>query len=136
MPVNATGRFQSYILPTLLLLLLQMVAPLFGRSLPRVIAAPPTPPPKTETAARIAKKLNARPMTFEENQGQTQPRVKFTARGKGYGLFLTPTEAVMTLQQAGSKRPLALRMQLAGGNPNPVVTGRENRHGQQLLSRQ
>ncbi len=45
MPVNATGRYQSFVLPTILLLLPQMVAPLFGRSLPPVAAIPHIPLP-------------------------------------------------------------------------------------------
>jgi len=38
------------------------------------------------------------PLSFEANQGQTDGRVKFLSRGSGYSLFLTPTEAVMTLK--------------------------------------
>jgi hypothetical protein len=29
------------------------------------------------------------PLSFEANQGQTDPQVKFLSRGKGYSLFLT-----------------------------------------------
>src|SRR5438477_1213201 len=39
------------------------------------------------------------PLSFEANQGQTDPQVNFLARGSGYGLFLTPTEAVLSLQK-------------------------------------
>lgn len=35
------------------------------------------------------------PMAFEANEGQTDPRVRFIARGAGYALFLTSTEAVL-----------------------------------------
>jgi hypothetical protein len=38
------------------------------------------------------------PPSFEENRGQTDPRVKFLAHGGGYTLFLTPTEAVLKLR--------------------------------------
>ncbi len=41
------------------------------------------------------------PLQFEANHGQTDGQVKFLARGRGYTLFLTPTEAVMVLR--GSK---------------------------------
>ena len=34
------------------------------------------------------------PLSFETNRGQTDAQVKFIARGAGYTLFLTPTEAV------------------------------------------
>jgi hypothetical protein len=40
------------------------------------------------------------PLSFEANQGQTDSRVKFLSRGSGYCLFLTPTEAVMTLRSS------------------------------------
>lgn len=39
------------------------------------------------------------PLHFEVNQGQSDKRVKFLARGRGYSLFLTPTEAVLALRQ-------------------------------------
>jgi hypothetical protein len=34
------------------------------------------------------------PLSFEANQGQTNPAVKFFSRGDGYALFLTPDSAV------------------------------------------
>ena len=34
------------------------------------------------------------PLAFEANAGQTDAQVRFLARGSGYALFLTPTEAV------------------------------------------
>lgn len=38
------------------------------------------------------------PLYFEPNQGQTDPQVKYMARGLRYGLFLTINEAVLELQ--------------------------------------
>ena len=35
---------------------------------------------------------------FEVNCGQAAPQAKFLSRGRGYTLFLTPTEAVINLQ--------------------------------------
>src|SRR5438552_9833 len=40
------------------------------------------------------------PLSFEANQGQADRQVQFLSRGRGYSLFLTPTEAVLALQQA------------------------------------
>src|SRR2546428_13942938 len=40
------------------------------------------------------------PLSFEANQGQTEPQVKFLSRGRGYTLFLTHTEAVLMLTKA------------------------------------
>jgi hypothetical protein len=39
------------------------------------------------------------PVSFEPNLGQSDRRVKFLSRGPGYALFLTPTEAVLTLHK-------------------------------------
>jgi hypothetical protein len=90
------------------------------------------------------------PLSFEPNQGQTDESVKFLARGRGYGLFLTGDEAVLQLQDsgfrsqesgAGTKRfgamsalqrtkdngrrttKSVLRLQLVNANPNAGVSG-------------
>jgi hypothetical protein len=42
------------------------------------------------------------PMAFEGNRGQTDSRVQFLSRGKGYQLFLTPQEAVLAMRDAKS----------------------------------
>src|SRR5688572_11806451 len=57
------------------------------------------------------------PLHFESNQGQLDPQVKFLARGSGYSLFLTPTEAVLALRERGTPGAAALRFTLAGANP-------------------
>jgi putative component of toxin-antitoxin plasmid stabilization module len=40
------------------------------------------------------------PISFEVNSGQTDMRVKFTAQGKGYRVFLTGNGAVISLHAA------------------------------------
>ena len=40
------------------------------------------------------------PLSFEENLGQTAKEVRFVSHGNGYALFLTPQEAVISLQQS------------------------------------
>ncbi len=40
------------------------------------------------------------PLAFEANQGQTDPTVKYIARGSGYTVFLTEREAVFALHSA------------------------------------
>ena len=52
------------------------------------------------------------PLSFEANQGQTDPHVKFISRGSGYSLFLTPTEAVLALRS--SSRDSKVKGQEAG----------------------
>jgi len=48
------------------------------------------------------------PLSFEANQGQTDPQVKFLSHGTGYTLFLTGNEALLDLrrpvQKANGKR--------------------------------
>jgi hypothetical protein len=66
---------------------------------------------------------------FEANQGQTEGQVRFLARGSGYGLFLTPTESVLSLKRPEAGPPAVLRMKLLGANPRPVVVGREELPG-------
>ena len=88
------------------------------------------------------------PLVFEVNEGQTDPEVKFLARGSGYTLFLTPDEAVLALSKslghpanldktaatlAGvvdedtltAEPPSVLRMKFIGANPEPKVSGEE-----------
>ena len=48
---------------------------------------------------RVVTAYGKLPLSFEANQGQTDEQVKFLSRGKGYTLFLTPTEAVLALRK-------------------------------------
>ena len=54
--------------------------------------------------ARLLATYGKLPLSFEANQGQTDPEVKFLSRGSGYTLFLTSNEAVLALRKA-SQRP-------------------------------
>jgi hypothetical protein len=70
------------------------------------------------------------PLIFEANQGQSDARVKFLARGSGYVLFLTGNEAVLTLQtvsspQRSSAKPDVVRMHLAGSSATKVSAADE-----------
>jgi len=92
------------------------------------------------------------PLSFEPNQGQTDNRVKFLSRGKGYVLFLAANEAVLELAKGSRQPPQAsrypgvssasnkplqddaartavLRMRLAGANPSPETVGLEELPG-------
>jgi hypothetical protein len=55
-------------------------------------AASHTRPMVTSSFARL-------PLSFEPNLGQTDARVKFLSRGHGYTLFLTPTEALLSMRE-------------------------------------
>ena len=83
---------------------------------------------------------------FEQNVGQTDARVKFLARGNGYSLFLTDTEAVFSLtdlteqptRSASAQRTAGrawaspasiLRMKLLGAQSPAKITGLDRRRG-------
>ncbi|MSU63748.1 MAG: hypothetical protein EXS31_15330 [Pedosphaera sp.] len=53
--------------------------------------------PLADSRGTPAVSLLRMPLHFEANRGQTDPSVQFLARGQGYSLFLTPTEAVLKL---------------------------------------
>jgi len=57
------------------------------------------------------------PLSFEVNQGQADARVRFLARGQGYGIFLTDNGAAFSL--GGS----ALHMRLQDAATSPRITG-------------
>jgi len=85
------------------------------------------------------------PLYFEANQGQADSQVRFLSRGRGYSLFLTPSEAVLTLEkpvEAGNEQPVTrtrlkdhesrlgiqtetVHMRLGGANLHPKITGLE-----------
>jgi hypothetical protein len=69
------------------------------------------------TSAAMAGEYGALPLSFEVNKGQSDERVKFMARGKGYGLFLTAQEAVLSLHGGRPKDFLRRLIQ------NPVRQG-------------
>ena len=55
---------------------------------------------------------------FEANRGQTDPAVRFLARGRGSTIFLTPTESVLSLE--GGR---AVHVRYVGGAPCASVQG-------------
>lgn len=79
------------------------------------------------------------PFCFEANQGQTDSRVRFLARGAGYSLFLTPSEAVLALRPRKTRARAAgpdvttlepdgadqtvLRLRLTGARPDSELVG-------------
>src|SRR5436309_2326609 len=60
----------------------------------------PASEPAVATKATVQAAYGNLPLSFEANEGQSDAQVQFLARGHGYSLFLTPTEAVLTLPNA------------------------------------
>jgi len=112
-----------------------------------VVAAAPVQVPalSAEQRGRVRESLGTLPLAFEANQGQTDPQVKYMARGNGYTVFLTANDAVFALQsssQSATARTTgkhgfgeakttpaprakdvaaAIRMHLVGGNAQPQI---------------
>ena len=47
--------------------------------------------------ARVMESYGKLPLSFEANRGQMDSDVKFFSRAGGYGIFITPAEAVLSL---------------------------------------
>ncbi|MBI1765707.1 MAG: SBBP repeat-containing protein [Acidobacteria bacterium] len=100
-----------------------------------VFAAPP--PITANTLDRQhppASKLYQWPLSFEENRGQTDPRVRFLARGPGAMFFLAADEAVLRVvngqQNKAANVPATLRWRLRHANPSARISGLNATGGQ------
>jgi Beta-propeller repeat len=70
------------------------------------------------------------PVSFEQNQGQSDGRVKFLARGNGYGLYLTANVAALVFGgQSGKAEVSGVEMRFAGANPTAHVAGSDRLPG-------
>ncbi len=105
-----------------LLVLLVLGAVLLFR---RDAATPHSPNLQASTSAQIQASLARLPISFEPNQGQSDSRVKFLAHPNGYGLYLMPSQAVLTLPQPSlaGMRQAAVQMQLGGANQQAEMIG-------------
>lgn len=151
-----TGHARSRIgLSVALLLLIAAIAFDLGSGawLARVAAGAAAAQPPVFAAASMAPSVSVPqvraafdhlPLIFEPNQGQSDARVKFLARGNGYGLFLTRDEAVLALRaslaspasgrdggnrKSPAKRDSVVRMGLANANPGSAVNGTDQLPG-------
>jgi Beta-propeller repeat len=70
------------------------------------------------------------PLHFEVNRGQTAAEVRFSARGDGYAMFLTPAEVVLVLADRSPRCSSVLRVKLVGADPAPQVVGSEGLPGE------
>ena len=100
----------------------------------------------TYGAATVRERLQRNvtlPVSFIENAGQTDARVRFYAQGAGYAFYLTPREAVFEFAAPSNRTsmltPVAHRIQTMGtilrlrfvnGIPKVIVAGEERAAGE------
>src|ERR1700758_5339847 len=70
-----------------------------GFLLTRDIATPHSFKATAHSSSQIQASLTQLPISFEPNQGQSDPAAKFVAHGRGYALYLTPSAAVLSLPE-------------------------------------
>ena len=105
--------------------------------------------PDETTQTRVVEAYAELPLSFEANEGQTDSQVKFTSRGSGYSVFLTPTEAVLALNKPSTNgtheqlfhpnrksrsrsdqvRRAVLRLKFVGANRSAELMGLEELPG-------
>lgn len=93
--------------------------------------ATPHSPNLPASSTQIQASLARLPISFEPNQGQSDSAARFVAHGRGYGLYLRPSEAVLTLPEGSQNhlRQAAVEMQLAGANQRPEMVGADRLAG-------
>jgi uncharacterized repeat protein (TIGR01451 family) len=71
------------------------------------------------------------PLAFEPNQGQSDPRVRFLARGPGYGIFLTSDGVALSMPSIDgrAKKLSTLRMQIVRASNTAEVFGTDHLPG-------
>ena len=95
---------------------------LFAAAILAAIVIPAGAAPAAPRNSRLSESYGTIPLSFEANQGQADPAVKFVSRGHGYSLFLTPREAILCLTH-GKSDSAKLRWHVAGASHDPRVSG-------------
>lgn len=91
--------------------------------------------PTKVDAARTAQaraSFDTLPLSFEENRGQTDGRVRFMSRGGGYTAFLTDDEVVLALRGSGgssSASQAALWLRVVGADASSRPAGLSQQQG-------
>ena len=95
--------------------------------LPRIQAAENILPDRqvhatpTKIQPKLAASYGKLPLSFEANQGQVRGPVKFLSHGRGYSIFLTDDEAVLSLKKSSV---VSGQSSVAGNRLSSVVSGR------------
>ena len=84
-----------------LMLCLTLATPVLAhaQSMPLPHVSPHSAQTVPMSASLVPAAIAHSPLSFEANMGQTDKNVRFMARGTGYSLFLTPTNAVFDFQE-------------------------------------
>ncbi len=115
-----------------------------SRSVSRSTSSAAQPRDTSPAQARIFSAYGKLPLSFEENQGQTDARVKFLVRGNGYTVFLTKNQTTTLRLTAPAQAPAlprdhasrsstgvappkgsdaVVRLALVGSNPHAEAEG-------------
>ena len=83
--------------------------------------------PAEDVKARALTNYGKLPLSFEENRGQSDPRVKFLSHGSAYSILLAPSEVLLKLQSTGKAglQQSAIHMSFPGANFSPMLAGGE-----------
>ncbi len=78
-------------------------------------------PARAGAGPRLAAGFGQLPLSFEATAGQTDGQVKFLSRGRGYSLFLTGNEAVLSLRGGNQKSKGIGQMAKVEGRAHPLL---------------
>ena len=132
-------KLTHYSVPAAVLLVIANWPSCFGREAATSETLAHAPAERAST--RLVEGYGKLPLRFEANEGQHDGQVKFVSRGRGYAVFLTPTEAVLDLRKTDDGTPAStrpanrsqasaiLRMRLDGASPAPGMTGQDELAG-------
>lgn len=111
-------RLAKHSLPIVFFLLLVGLLGWFVQSNRRHSAAQDKETTAATMRAQVSESYGNLPLSFEINQGQAEPAIKFLSRAGGYELRLSASAAVLHLPNS-----VPLRVQFVGANPEPEIEG-------------
>jgi hypothetical protein len=98
-----------------------------GSPTAKPVAAAPVQAPalSAEQRGRVRASLGTLPLAFEANQGQTDPQVKYMARGNGYTVFLTANDTVFAMSSQTSPSHLSGKHGLSAASRTTARTAKQ-----------
>ena len=86
---------------------------------------------------RVQANFAALPLAFEQNVGQSDPVVRYVARGNGYKLFLTSSEAIFRLHKRGEDsevRDMIMNRRIGPSGVRSMLRRRAQQKSKELLA--